>query len=112
MNPLENLPPFYVGQKVVYIGSIMPKNSIHIVSDVVLFTCGCCAVAVNSKIVKTEKVNQIICGTCGKYKKGIKFIDNGYAYNSKSFRPLTESPFPTLTMSRVVEKESVLVSMN
>ena len=36
--------------------------------------------------------------------------DEGYIWTS--FAPIQESPFPSLTMKQVVEKESVLTSLN
>jgi len=53
-NNLKNLPPFYVGQKVVYITGIsMPKDSIHIISDCLKKECNCYVVSVNgSKIIR------------------------------------------------------------
>lgn len=64
MENLNNLPPFYVGQKVVYItGDNMPKNSIHIVREVILADCGCFILKINTKSpVELKKLMLVIFG--------------------------------------------------
>lgn len=110
MNPLENLPPFYIGQKVVYITGInMPKDSIHTVRDIVQSECGCWS-------IKVDAVNEIIqqglvlCKACNTILPRTKSKWKGFS--AESFRAFEESIFPSLTMKRVVEKESLLISMN
>lgn len=97
MENLNNLPPFYVGQKVVAINPGNWKDANGCAScgpdkgDVVLVT----------RLLFDEE-------WCIVTKE---FGDDDW-YPCSEFRPLTESPFPSLTMSRVVEKESILISMN
>ena len=114
-NNLNNLPPFYVGQKVVYItGREMPKNSEHIVKGLKINCCGLWDINVGIKsksyfINKNNGVTHIICKRC----KQISEIESFYfGFLSTSFRPLNEQPFPSLTMQEVIKKESQLVSLN
>lgn len=109
---LNNLPPFYVGQKVVYItGKNMLKDSIHTVSEIEKSRCGCYFIWIGNEVkIKGKPFDYYSCVECGKISLGSFIHSNGWS--SKSFRPLQESVFPSLTMSRVIEKERELVSMN
>lgn len=110
MKNLNNLPPFYVGQKVVYItGFKAPKDSIHTVKDVIKQPCGCYALSIETKAPREGIIYADGCEDCGKDYMAQKVYT---AWNIKSFRPLQESVFPSLTMSKVLEKESQLISMN
>jgi len=110
-NNLNNLPPFYVGQKVVYItGRNMPKDSIHTVLDVKKDACGCWRIYVGM-IGIVYNNSRVKCSVCGIISLTKDSLDANYIA-STSFRPLQESVFPSLTMSRVIEKECELVSMN
>lgn len=116
MNPLNNLPPFYIGQKVVYItGNYMPKNSTHIVRKCYKAPCGCYKIEIDQNPDWTfiePKYDYIEMKCCGNVISVMDYnkIQNGWY--SQSFRPLQESPFPSLTYSKVVEKESELISLN
>lgn len=60
---------FKVGQKVVYItGKNMPKDSIHIVSDIYFYKCGCGVIAINGEKLKMRSANGKMClhAACGK----------------------------------------------
>ena len=115
MENLNNLPPFYVGQKIVYItGHNMPKDSIHIVKGIKISCCEGYAVNVGIKTKryfehKNNGITHIRCSKC----KRISEIDDFFNWIlASSFRPLQESPFPSLTMKEVVKEESKLVSLN
>lgn len=98
MNPLENLPPFYVGQKVVYVF----EGNWHDVQT-------------NEPAVGPKK-GEIVTVTCllvdGEWcLKALEYSSDDW-FPCFEFKPLQESPFPSLTYERVIEKESVLTSMN
>jgi len=103
---LNNLPPFYIGQKVVYItGHNMPKDSIHIVYDYYQSECGCWSIAIDNKPFEIkETLRRCIC--CNDIRNGKAFINNtGWIYTS--FRALKEQSFPLLTYSKVLEEVGV-----
>ncbi len=115
-NNLNNLPPFYVGQKVVANCTFknIVKGQIYEVYRIGI-DCNCGYVVglnlsptvYNSNAIfrKGEICNCIDCN--------IKYYHSGYdGYLASRFSPLQESVFPSLTMSKVIEKESQLISMN
>lgn len=106
-NNLNNLAPFYVGQKVVCIKThtigIYKQGQVFTITDVYIQKCGCKWVV---NIGVFSNIPTMECSSCGfNYSQ-----DNGFA--ASSFKPLQESVFPSLTMSKVLEKESQLISMN
>lgn len=108
-NNLNNLPPFFIGQKVVYITGIsMPKDSVHTVKFTNKSSCGCWFISIGEDRIDSDDGSLYYCVECGNNVVG-NFI-NGWS--AKSFRPLQESVFPSLIMSKAIEKESQLVSMN
>jgi len=104
-----NLPPFYIGQKVVYItGLNMPKNSIHVVRNMIKQTCGCWTLVIDVK-APTEGIHHAcMCADCGGY-----FTSNTtfLAWNPNSFRAIQEAKPPILTFKQIqkVEEEEVLI---
>lgn len=114
MNPLENLPPFYVGQKVVAIANYhqLVKDEIYTVRGFIS-PCKCDVIEIDLpekcvKMIYRPPGYPMKCKACGTSLKS-----NGYShYKPSRFAPLQESAFPTLTLSRVIEKERELVSMN
>ena len=101
-----SLPPFYVGQNVVYITGVnMALNSTHIINEITPSDCGCFTVGINN-IPLIKKYGLFICVVCGKYTNTDSI--NGWA--ASSFRAIKEQTFPLLTYSKVIEKE--LVSAN
>jgi hypothetical protein len=109
MENLNNLPPFFVGQKVVYItGNHMPKDSIHTVLGCKQYPCGHWTVKINT----SSGINYYAKGlTCICLKSRID-IDDGieYYWAAASFRPLQEQKFPLIKLKKIIEKE--LVSAN
>lgn len=104
MENLNNLPSFYVGQKVVYIGRYKELiGSIHTITKVYKIRCGC-------YIVETDNLSNDDYNTCSDC--GCRIYIYGKVGMASSFKPLQESVFPSLTMSKVLEKESQLISMN
>lgn len=116
-NNLNNLPPFYVGQKVVSIESFdcLVEGHVYTVIKCHLRTCGCgWVVEVNIPNISVDgnriyKGMTVRCSSCKKLRLS---QSNNACYFHRRFRPLQESVFPSLTMSKVVEKESQLISMN
>lgn len=108
-----NLPPFYVGQKVVYITGIsMPKNSTHFVSKIVQVECGCWHMAINGlPFNKLPKGHTLTCLEC---KKGFPQTEENsfYGWDPNSFRPIQEQKYPLIKLTKVIEKEKQLMSAN
>jgi hypothetical protein len=66
MKNLNNLPPFYEGQKVVYItGIAMPKYSIHTVKAVIKHPCGLYSIRIGVDVQKSPIL--FLCqNSCGR----------------------------------------------
>lgn len=99
---------FKIGDKVVYItGKSMPKDSIHIVSDIYTQDCGCQAIAINgSRLVIIKNITR--CNTCYKLV-GVDFLQET-AWDATSFRKLDDT-FATETLERIaklVEQEELV----
>ena len=114
MENLNNLPPFYVGQKVVancnHISGIV-KDKIYTVLGVYKSHCGY-AINVGIQINLNVYNNTNSICTCGAvFKKPIESYGI-HEVSTTRFSPLQDQVFPSLTMSKVLEKESQLISMN
>jgi hypothetical protein len=113
MNNLNNLPPFYIGQKVVYItGKIMPKDSIHIVSDIKREDCGCWVISINGyklhSSLPPKPYKCFTCDSCGGIMLETWTSNDGFdGWNPNSFRAIQEQSFPLLTYSKVLEEVAV-----
>lgn len=119
MQGLENLPPFYPGQKVVCVkshqdGYVMYGQS-YIVRSCNFHAC-CRKYRVEIEgVVSRNTFHQILplgtrvlCGCCMTPKISSGFLP----FKPESFAPIQESPFPSLTYKKVVEKECEVTSMN
>ena len=84
------------------------KNISHpIVKGIVKNSCGCYSLDIG--LIKQYQDNL----QCHCHSEGLVRVTNNVRYfAATSFRPIQESIFPSLTMSRVIEKERELVSMN
>lgn len=110
---LNNLPPFYIGQKVVYItGRNMPKLSKHIISDIKQEDCGCWVMSINGhklhSALPPKPYKGFTCDICN----GVMFeiwtsTDGLDGWNPNSFRAIKEQSFPLLTYSKVLEEVAV-----
>lgn len=106
-----NLPPFYIGQKVVYVtGRNMPKDSVHIVLDVKKGNCKCSDYEIKISVDSVEvyvsaKTTHIQCYDCHTVVS-IGDHNSGY-WAASSFRPLQEQSYPLIKYSKVLEEESV-----
>lgn len=98
-----NLPPFYVGQKVVAVinhsQGYFKKGDEFIIKNVVKNKCACgyCSVDVGiiSKLRKTE------CFDCR-----VIFNNDGFClFDPTAFRPLQQSKFPLMTFTQIKQKE-------
>jgi len=109
MNKL-NLPPFYVGQKVVYItGKRMPKDSVHVVTGIVKHNCGHFGIYINTKNFNWGPTTKFcLCEFCGKLTP----VSPGSikTWSPLSFRPLQEAKPPLMTFTQIkeTEKEEIL----
>jgi hypothetical protein len=91
-----NLPPFYVGQKVEYVGwKSTLKGTKHIILDCFMSECGCW-------MVKTENLPN---GTYYICDCGAVICLIGKFGQAKSFRPLQQQKFPLIKLSKIMEKE-------
>lgn len=109
---LNNLAPFYVGQKVVYItGYNMPKNTVCVVTAVFKKPyCNCWHIDINKPnpgglYNHPGKYN---CTECGSVYTVHESQLRGWA--ASSFRPLQEQSFPLIKYTRVLK--DVPVSAN
>lgn len=103
----NNLPPFYVGQKVVYIKNIsLPYNSVHTVLEIKTTECGVWSIFVGK--MSGNKIGGVhTCNVCGKLHK-----NTGKLFHlATSFVPLQET-FESISFEKVIEKESLLISVN
>ena len=117
----KNFHPFYIGQKVVYITGVnMPKGSIHTVTNVRLNFCGnCYRIEINNIKCQPEhpdeinKATIIECGECGSCVHKETYLNSGYIndWRATSFRPLNEE-FQSISYEKVLEEESLLISVN
>ena len=94
----SNLPPFYVGQKVVYVGwDPSLKNTIHTVNALYKLTCGCWIVYSDTLPLGEYDM----CSNCNKKTTRV------YARiaMAKSLSPIQEQNFPLITLEKIQEKE-------
>ena len=105
---LNNLPPFYVGQKVVAIFThtqgLFIKGQIFTVKNIFLSKCKCKAWSITIGLYSNNPLKE--CAYCH------TVWSNDFSFIAERFAPLQELVFPSLTMSRVIEKERELISMN
>jgi hypothetical protein len=100
------LPPFYAGQMVVVVNA-HPKHRFKNgdVFQVKEVHKGCCDYHI--RISNDSNPGSQVCYKCG--HRDITFHD---WYSADRFMPLDEIKFPSLSLQKVIEKESELVSMN
>jgi len=109
MNNLNNLPPLYIGQKVVYItGYNMPKDSIHIVKDV--FKIKCCntwIISITTPFIIGKGYHLCSCCNTELSSDFILNIPKNQSFSASSFRAIESQSFPLLTYSKVLEEVAV-----
>lgn len=114
MENLNNLPPFFIGQKVVYItGRSLPKNFESRVLSIRNDGCKCSPWLIKihkdskESTYDIKKYDNVICATCGcLIPVNIYNQQSGYWY-ATSFRPLQEQKFPLISYSKVLEEVEV-----
>lgn len=103
MNPLENLPPFYPGQKVVYIG---PRNARGFESNKIYTVVECAKLCicntwdVDVGIPVRTGYKGTMCYTCGKTD-----LRKTQILLAEYFKPVQQQKFPLIKLERVTEKE-------
>lgn len=111
---MENLPPFYVGQKVVRTGPTVETKSGRRVTKGSVYTvafCYCCASCSSWKV----GILELPCATptqkatchCGCKKGNISH----YVGSAKFFAPLLEN-FESVSLSKILEVETKLIGVN
>lgn len=105
MENLNNLPPFYVGQKVVAtknhpLGAFKKDDKFTILQ----ISKKCCSWNVTIGITMPNLTSE--CRKCGR----IWFSDGQWWFLSEWFAPIKEQKFPLIKLTRIIEKE--LVSAN
>lgn len=114
---MKNLPPFYIGQKVIYItGKNMPKNSIHTVTDVFEKGCGCCfSIEIDSKpepyCVNTDNAIDFKCTHCNKVY-AITSQNRRVGWNPESFRATEDIKASVMSFTKIKEKEKEEILIN
>lgn len=97
MDALKNLPPFYPGQKVVYIGPTamgLVKGKTYTAIDIEKKTCRCChTYRVNVGIPIGEGILGISCTYCG----NVTYTKNLLSC-SCNFRAAQQQKFPLLKL--------------
>jgi len=104
-NNLNNLPPFYVGQKVVALKTqeqgAYEKGCEYVVKQL---THNCCKWVIS--IGNTSFTGYVNCAICGKsYRSKI------WWHAASSFAPIT-SQFETISYTRVMETEAPMIGVN
>lgn len=105
---MSNIPPFYVGQKVVCVDG-SPEHGLHkgetyILTDVKMCKCGYCSVSWGSKSGRSKL-------TCPGCKNDMSSSTLGEWYGkSTRFRPVQEQKFHLISYSKVLEE--VVVGAN
>lgn len=99
----SKLPPFYVGQKVVYVGlrGLFPKDKTLIVSAVAQGSCGCWVIAIQGSMYdKIKHTPGKYCSICdGIETTGVS------GYIPRIFRAVESQPFPLITLTQIQTKE-------
>lgn len=105
-----NLPPFYVGQKVVYIkNGRLPNGSIHIVRGIA--SCPHCkTVGIDVGLKLEAPIVYTCCGICGGDTTFNRIGKHNAAYvAASSFAPIEER---FISLAEVIERESLVTSVN
>lgn len=103
-----NLPPFFIGQKVVALANGVTTNLVKDVGYIVLGLNKCCGIwSINVGLIVTSGAVGISCSGCGRR------LSNGNPrwIHSKHFKPAEET-FQSIFLTRVLEVETKLISQN
>lgn len=106
MNNLSNLPPFYIGQKVVAIKNhsqgVFKKGDTFTVLGVSKHCCKWCIEIGIQGMGKWE------CSVCNVEHPHIK----EWFMHADMFSPIQEQSYPLMTFSKIVEKEKEQILIN
>lgn len=103
---MSNLPPFYVGQKVVCINKnplYLKYNETYVVKEIKQFPCGCWAIDVG---VSRNNSYATYC-----YKHDSAILDRDCWYTVDEFAPI-EQTFQSISFKEVIKIESPLIGIN
>lgn len=99
-----NLPPFYVGQRIVAIveKKFLVKGKIYVVIGLHKYKCGCW-------VVEVERIDgyETYCGICSTEND----LKKGVWHDVEFFVPL-EQTFRSITFEEVIKIESPLIGIN
>lgn len=104
-----NLPPFYVGQKVVHVGTpyrTLGKNTVHIVEGVRRIPCGCYVLDIHGEPSDIVYAGPASHSDCGWY--GFNPSPNRCGFSTSDFRPLQESKFKAVTFEKICEEVELI----
>ena len=104
MENLNNLPPYFPGNKAITKSA--PADGIWQCRISGKITCG----PRKGDVVKI--LNIFFNGNCYLLELDGYPLPKGQGFTAINFEPIQESPFPSLTWSEVVKKESTLISQN
>jgi hypothetical protein len=108
----SNIPPFYIGQKVVYITGVnMPKNSIHKVLACYKSACGKCWSVIIEALSNYNPKNigectHVKCPRCNSVQTKQQFLQNAVkgGWCAESFRPVQELKMKKVELSKLMEE--------
>lgn len=106
-----NLPPFYVGQKVVALvtktieGVTLLKGSIHTVKGLMQCKCGSWKVDIGFRAGRFAYNECYACGSLYNDCSNIMFVRN------TNLSPIEEN-FQSISLEKVLEEETTLISVN
>lgn len=112
MNNELNLPPFYVGQKVVALRSVktelngIVKGTVYTVKELTQCTCGEWKVDVGLMVSKTGRC---LCATCDS-PYGV--TGSRVIYVAAPLLAPVQENFQSISLEKVLEKETALISVN
>lgn len=114
MEHLNNLPPFYIGQKVVYITGIqLPIYTQDTVIDIIKNNCKCCEYLIKvkkhpgEKTIIEDKHPYVRCADCAHIVLTSEWNKTIGYWLASSWRPLQEQTFPLISMKKVLEEQLV-----
>lgn len=109
---MENLPPFYVGQKIVRI--VNSSNSKYKIGDEhICYGCIKCVGCGNWSVdvgIRVERFCYVLLFACNcNWKMGMS--EPIQYFDAKSFAPI-EKNFQSISLEKVLEEETKLISVN
>lgn len=107
----NNTPPFFVGQKVVYISDStngLKRNAVYQITNILIQPCGCFAFDIGLEKHTSLEI-QCECCDCGRNVQNPFYVshdDNfGFWISANDIRPTQELKAPMLTFEKIKEEE-------